>query len=132
MFVAHSLGGLLVKQALVEAQLNPLYACIKSSTQGLVFFATPHSGGNHAGIAESAAKFCSTLTGEPTNSLFDSLQKHSLLSEISKDHFRHQLNDYEVLSFIETREMEAKVWGVKIAPQMTSMVRLHTQGMWHN
>lgn len=60
MFVAHSKGGLLVKQALVEAQLNLFCACVKSSTQGLVLFATPQSGDNHAGIAESAAKFCST------------------------------------------------------------------------
>ena len=46
-FVAHSLGGLVVKQALVEARLNEQkYGCLKASTYGLVFFATPHAGGN--------------------------------------------------------------------------------------
>lgn len=46
-FVAHSLGGLLVKQALIEARLNERkYSCLKASTYGLVFFATPHAGGN--------------------------------------------------------------------------------------
>ena len=45
-FVAHSLGGLLVKQALIEARLNERYRCLKASTYGLVFFATPHAGGN--------------------------------------------------------------------------------------
>ncbi|KAL8741601.1 MAG: hypothetical protein Q9190_005811 [Brigantiaea leucoxantha] len=46
-FVAHSLGGLLVKQALIEAKLNePRYGSLKASTYGLVFFATPHAGGN--------------------------------------------------------------------------------------
>lgn len=46
-FIAHSLGGLLVKQALIEARLNERkYGCLKTSTHGLVFFATPHTGGN--------------------------------------------------------------------------------------
>lgn len=45
-FVSHSLGGLLVKQALIEARLNEKYRCLKASTYGLVFFATPHAGGN--------------------------------------------------------------------------------------
>ena len=107
-FVAHSLGGLLVKQALIEAVLNPLYKCIKASTHGIVFFATPHSGGNKAGIAESAAKFCSALTGQTRNSLLQTLTKHSLLNEISKDQFRPQLNDYEVLSYMETLKMGVK------------------------
>ena len=107
-FVAHSLGGLLVKQALIEATHNPLYRCIKASTYGLVFFATPHSGGNRAGIADSAAKLCSALTGHARNSLLQTLTKHSLLNEVSKDQFRFQLNDYEVLTFMETQKMGVK------------------------
>lgn len=46
-FVTHSLGGLLVKQALIEARLNERkYGCLKASTYGLVFFATSHAGEN--------------------------------------------------------------------------------------
>ena len=37
-FVAHSLGGILVKLALIEAALTRRYYCIKASTYGLVFF----------------------------------------------------------------------------------------------
>ena len=48
-FVSHSLGGVLVKQALIEARLNQRYRCVKASTYGLVFFATPHAGGNRYG-----------------------------------------------------------------------------------
>ena len=120
-FVAHSLGGLLVKQALIEAMLNPLYRCIKASTYGLVFFATPHSGGNKAGIAESAAKLCSALTGHTRNSLVQTLTKHSLLNEVSKDHFRFQLNDYEVLTYMETQQMG--IGRLRYLPH-TSMVSL--------
>ena len=107
-FIAHSLGGLLVKQALVEAKINPLYSCVKESTFGLVFFATPHGGGHGASIADTAAKLCSALTGQATNSLLETLGKASLLIEIVKDHFRPQIGDYEVLNFIETRMMDVK------------------------
>ena len=120
-FIAHSLGGLLVKQALVEAKLNPLYTCIKASTYGIVFFATPHSGGNRASVADSAAKLCSALTGQGKNSLLETLEKASLLNEISKDHFRPQIGDYEVLTFMETRMMEVKLRRRRFVPQVTSM-----------
>lgn len=120
-FIAHSLGGLLVKQALVEAKLNPLYACIKASTYGLVFFATPHSGGNRAGVADSAAKLCSALTGQAKNSLLETLEKASLLNEISKDQFRPQIGDYEVLTFVETRMMDVRIRRRRFLPQVTSM-----------
>ena len=108
-FVTHSLGGLLVKRALVEAVVNPRYRCLKASTQGLVFFATPHRGGENAGVAKFAANFYSTFTGQPRNDLLDSLKERSLITELSSDQFRHQLNDYEVLSFIETRKMSVKI-----------------------
>ena len=121
-FIAHSLGGLLVKQALVEAKINPLYTCIKASTYGLVFFATPHSGGNKADVADCAAKWCSALTGQSKNSLLETLKKASLLNEISKDHFRPQIGDYEVLTFWETRKMDVKLRQLRIFPQVTSIV----------
>ena len=108
-FVSHSLGGLLVKQALVEANLNPRYRCLKASTHGLVFFATPHRGGERAAVAESAANICSAFTGEPKNKLLESLQSRALITELSSDQFRHQLNDYEVLSLIERRKMSIKI-----------------------
>jgi hypothetical protein len=50
-FVAHSLGGLLVKEALVEArkQVNDSSKLdLYNSTQGIIFFGTPHRGSNDA------------------------------------------------------------------------------------
>lgn len=46
-FIAHCLGGLLIKQALVHAKINDRqYGCLRLSTCGLVFFGTPHAGEN--------------------------------------------------------------------------------------
>ena len=123
-FVAHSLGGVLVKQALIEATINRTYDCLHASTYGLVFFATPHLGGNRAGAADVAAKIGSVITGEPTNSLLATLEKGSLVNEISSDQFSHQVNKYAILTFFETKPMSVKVKGRKFFPQVASMVRL--------
>ena len=120
-FVAHSLGGLLVKQALVESQTNPLYTCLKASTHGLVFFATPHRGGEGAGVAEAAANVCSAFTGQPKNKLLETLKSRSLINELSSDQFRHQLNDFEVLSLIERRKMPVKVHSLLPTKKMVSV-----------
>ena len=40
------MGGLLIKQALINAHNNPKYTPIKDATTGLAFFATPHHGGD--------------------------------------------------------------------------------------
>ena len=128
-FVSHSMGGLLVKQALIEAKIHSSnYGCIRVSTKGLVFFATPHAGGNLAGLADVAANFTSAMTGSAKNSLLKTLKQNSLLNEISKDHFRPQLGDYKVLSFIESKKMDVRIGGkrmkLRLVPQITSMVFL--------
>ena len=131
LFVAHSLGGLLVKQALVEARIDPLYKCLKASTCGLVFFATPHRGGERAGVAKVAADICSAFTGQPRNKLLDSLKSRALITELSSDQFRHQLNDYDVLSFIERRKMAVKIHPLLPSKKMvrtTTSLELITNG----
>jgi len=124
LFVAHSLGGLLVKQALVEARIDPEYRCLKSSTCGLVFFATPHRGGEAAGVAKVAADICSAFTREPRNKLLESLKSKSLITELSSDLFRHQLNDFEVLSLIERRKTPVKISTFSAATKMVSVITL--------
>jgi predicted alpha/beta hydrolase family esterase len=41
-FVAHSLGGVIVKRALVEAKLDDSYKAIHDATYGIAFFGKPH------------------------------------------------------------------------------------------
>lgn len=40
------MGGLLIKQALINAHNNPKYKAIKDATTGPAFFATPRNGGD--------------------------------------------------------------------------------------
>ena len=43
-FIAHSLGGIVCKQALILAYRNTIYSKILESTIGIFFFGTPHRG----------------------------------------------------------------------------------------
>lgn len=54
LFIAHSLGGLVVKQAMVEARKTENPICV--ATYGMMFFATPHRGGNMATFGTSTLR----------------------------------------------------------------------------
>ncbi|PVF91216.1 hypothetical protein CPB86DRAFT_719899, partial [Serendipita vermifera] len=54
-FLAHSLGGIILKQALAlchGAGYNPDHRSIKVSTYAVLFFGTPHSGANSVNLAQ--------------------------------------------------------------------------------
>lgn len=71
-FVVHSLGGLVVKQALRHAcdLGNPDWKCIAQNTKGIVFLATPHSGSDLA----SYLKYLGTIL--KTTVTVDELKAH--------------------------------------------------------
>lgn len=102
-FVAHSLGGIVVKRALVEAKLDDSYKSIREATYGIAFFGTPHQGGNFVKLGEIAASITRGVLRNPSNTLMEALKKDSLFSDTLVGDFRHQLEDYYVLSFYETR-----------------------------
>ncbi|KAF5259383.1 hypothetical protein FOXYS1_9999 [Fusarium oxysporum] len=51
-FLGHSLGGLVIKSALLAATEQPSYLSIHQSTRGVVFFGTPHRGSKMADLAK--------------------------------------------------------------------------------
>ncbi|KAH7336682.1 hypothetical protein BKA65DRAFT_38167 [Rhexocercosporidium sp. MPI-PUGE-AT-0058] len=104
-FVAHSLGGIIVKRALVEAKLDDSYKAIRDATYGIAFFGTPHQGGNFARLGDIAASIVRGVCRSPMNTFMEALKKDSLFSDTLVDDFRHQLEDYHVLSFYETLPM---------------------------
>ena len=90
-------------QALVNAHNNPDYASIRSSTIGLVFFGTPHGGGNttRVELGSAAAKVATALHLQPQNHIVETLKSGSLFSDILKEHWRQQLESYRIVSFWE-------------------------------
>jgi hypothetical protein len=95
---------LTVPQALVLAQNNDrVYGSIKKCTRGLIFFGTPHRGGNGATIGSVIRNIAVFFSGNERNQLVDVVQRDSdALDRLTGD-FQNQYEDYEFLSVVETQ-----------------------------
>ncbi|SPJ79161.1 uncharacterized protein FTOL_07552 [Fusarium torulosum] len=100
-FICHSLGGLIVKEALVTATLDVTYKSIVEATRLLVFFATPHQGGNYASLGDIVAKIVRTSMSKPRNDLLDALKEDSDQAAQRFEQARHLLERCLVVSFYE-------------------------------
>jgi triacylglycerol esterase/lipase EstA (alpha/beta hydrolase family) len=101
LLLGHSLGGLLIKQALINAHNNPKYTPIKDATTGLAFFATPHHGGDWmlVSLGGVVAKIATAVGFQKGDNVLETLKNGSLFSEIMQEHWRHQLLKYDIISF---------------------------------
>ncbi|TVY49381.1 Protein SERAC1 [Lachnellula occidentalis] len=107
-FIGHSLGGLVIKQALIIAERERrYYKHIYQSTGGVIFFGTPHQGSSMADIGTTVARIASTLTHKPDPELLQSLKKGNHILETLTEKFRehHKAKPYDIVSFYETRVM---------------------------
>ncbi|MCJ1279947.1 Kinesin light chain 3 [Puttea exsequens] len=77
MLIAHSLGGIVVKQALLQARLEPQYHSIRDSTFGLIFLGTPHRGSDKATYGKVLANIAQFATYRPPPHLLTTLQTNS-------------------------------------------------------
>jgi hypothetical protein len=100
-FICHSLGGLVVKEALVAATLDGTYKSIVEATRLLVFFATPHQGGNYASVGDIMAKIVRTGISKPRNDLLDALKENSGQATKRFQQARHLPEKCLIVSFFE-------------------------------
>jgi hypothetical protein len=89
-------------KALIEAKLNDSYQAIRNATYGIAFFGTPHQGGNFAKLGDIASTIARTVLQNPKNTFMEALKSDSLFANDLIEDFRHQLDDYYILSFYET------------------------------
>jgi protein SERAC1 len=83
--------------------VNPDFNSIYRSTYGIVFFGTPHRGGNYVSVGEFAANISKAALQKPSKALLEMLKNNSQnLNELT-NLFRHQLNNYRIVSFYEKR-----------------------------
>ncbi|KAH6887730.1 hypothetical protein B0T10DRAFT_607608 [Thelonectria olida] len=106
MFICHSLGGLLVKEALFQAYYSNethrevIYNC----TKGIVFFGTPQKGGENVVIGNLVANVVRACTGGLDNKYMEVLKGDTLFSDVTRDFFESRGHDMNYISFIETRK----------------------------
>lgn len=101
-FVAHSMGGLVVKKAHILGKNDGQYAHIISNLYGIVFLATPHRGTHYAKILNnilSTAPF-----GAPPKAYVDDLETHSRALQDINEQFRTLCGGLSLVSFFETQK----------------------------
>ncbi|ETS83590.1 hypothetical protein PFICI_05466 [Pestalotiopsis fici W106-1] len=102
-FVAHSLGGLIVKAALIKSaeykshNRHPRQAEIYASTCGVAFFGTPHRGSSTEGYAEIIAGIAKLAWRRPNKSLLDALKENSQILEHQRESWTTISNNIPVV-----------------------------------
>ncbi|KAK6088470.1 ankyrin repeat-containing protein [Seiridium cupressi] len=128
-FVAHSLGGLLVKEVLRRSHYaeDPALQDIVMSTKAIVFLGTPHRGSaEFAKVGELARKIAAAVLRVDSNStIIRALGIDSPELELSRESFLQQWRQYgfQVKTFQESRPMTGvnmSVLNDKIVPDVSS------------
>ncbi|KAI1415372.1 hypothetical protein F5Y13DRAFT_196709 [Hypoxylon sp. FL1857] len=92
-FVCHSLGGLVVKEALITSdsyknhKRHPRLAAIYPRTIGVVFMGTPHRGSHQATYGEVAANVARLCFQQPNSQLLQTLREDSHILEKQREDF---------------------------------------------
>ncbi|KAL4813075.1 hypothetical protein BDW67DRAFT_117571 [Aspergillus spinulosporus] len=101
-FICHSLGGIVVKEALVQAKLGHTYHSIQMATYGIAFFGTPHRGSQLAKLGETVAKAVRAFLRTPNNTFINALKENDLYANELSANFSQLLEDYKYINFYET------------------------------
>ncbi|KAF2839198.1 hypothetical protein M501DRAFT_1003751 [Patellaria atrata CBS 101060] len=101
-FVAHSMGGLLVKRAYLLAKLDIQYSDIVSKFLGIIFLGTPHRGAQSAAMLNNILAAL-PLAPPPKAYLADLQVTSSALHEINEQ-FRHHCQELALISYYETEK----------------------------
>ncbi|KAK4228035.1 hypothetical protein QBC38DRAFT_454589 [Podospora fimiseda] len=127
-FIGHSLGGLLIKQALKLANQNTKFRDISTSTKGIIFFGTPHRGSDKAAWLKLLTEVSSTVSNRPDPTFVKDLQTNSeTLLKISQD-FQPLVKDYAIVSFYE--EHEHRMLGTVVVDKLSAVMGLpHEEAM---
>lgn len=101
-------------QALVEATLDPKYISIEQSTRLLVFFATPHCGGNGANFGDVVAGIVRFGLRRSSNRLVNELKKSSETANMRFEQARHLPATCLIISFCESDPLNPVTGVVRI------------------
>ena len=97
-FVAHSMGGLVVKKAFLLGQNDENYREVVQSISAMMFLATPHRGTN---LAELLNRVLAASFQSPKNFIADLNRSSPALEELNEQ-FRHVAPRVSIVSFYET------------------------------
>ncbi|KAF4333202.1 kinesin [Fusarium beomiforme] len=121
-FVVHSLGGIIVKEALATAfERHETYPMIWTFTYSIFFLAVPHTGSPCASWGAVAADVVRAVTNSPSNSLLKSVRQHSNYNQHLNIRFEPLHEAYKFYSWIEG--LPTPPFGI-IVPQQSATLGL--------
>lgn len=106
-FICHSLGGIVIKRALVSASTLPVYEPVRRNIKAIVFMGTPHKGSRLSSYLTPLSRIINGLvpTSPIRSDLIGNLQVLSRnLSEITELSVQ-ALNEITVVSFYEQKKL---------------------------
>ncbi|KFY29271.1 hypothetical protein V493_02446 [Pseudogymnoascus sp. VKM F-4281 (FW-2241)] len=127
-FVAHSMGGLVVKKAYVLGKHDKQYSSLIAQVYGILFLATPHRGAQYAKMLNNILS-TAPLGAAPKAYVAELDTQSSSLQDINEQ-FRICCEELQLASFFETRKTSfgvtkllivEKESGILGYPQETSM-----------
>jgi hypothetical protein len=87
------------------ARIESQYTSICEHTAGIVFFGTPHRGSDKAAYGKILTNVASTVMRKPSSKLVSALESNSdTLARLTSE-FRHQLPQYQIVSFYERKPL---------------------------
>lgn len=123
-FVVHSLGGIIVKDALNQSSSTEgtRLKGIAPATYGVVFLGTPHRGSKSASLGKLAYHITELVTRRPNIKLLQGLEKHSEILDRIGHSFNQTVSKHEVSIYSFREERETRKYGlfntmVSIEPQ---------------
>ncbi|KAL6808092.1 WD40 repeat-like protein [Trichoderma sp. SZMC 28015] len=99
-FLVHSMGGLIVKEAYIQGQYDPTYETIIKAVSAIVFLSTPHRGTN---LAETLNRILQVSFGANPMQFIAELAAGSQTLQRLNEQFRHVAPKLQIVSFYETR-----------------------------
>jgi pimeloyl-ACP methyl ester carboxylesterase len=112
-FVAHSMGGLVVKKANILGKYDKQYSELIAKVYGIVFLATPHRGAQYAKILNNILSTCPL--GPPPKAYVAELDIQSSSLQDINEQFRVGCENLELASFFETRKTSFGVTKVLVS-----------------
>lgn len=99
-FVVHSMGGLIIKEAYMQGQNDPKYESIIKAISAITFLATPHRGTN---LAELLDRILRSTFVTNSKQYISELAKNSFTLQKLNEQFRHIAPRLDIVSFYETQ-----------------------------
>ena len=97
--IGHSMGGVIIKKALLLARQDPSHHKLATRIHSMFFLATPHRGADSAQLLSNMLKIAVSYGSKP---YVDSLVPKSEAIQVINDGFRHAYQGIQLWSFFET------------------------------